>query len=69
VRFVFSDAARYRITAASEPASGRTSYRERVVSVVAVDPDPRAAMPAILFFTALVAAGLAAGRWTKIRAG
>ena len=41
---------------------------EQVISVTGIEPPARAATPALLYFIALIAAGLGAGRWSKIRA-
>jgi hypothetical protein len=63
----FFDGAEYRITALAE-VSGRAPIRsEQRVSVTGIEPPPTAMIPALILFVAVMAAGLGAGRWSKLR--
>ncbi len=63
--FHFTDAADYRVTA-SAAVPGRGIVRlEKNVSVSGAEPSMMAQLPAMAFFLAVVAAGLAVGRWSR----
>lgn len=66
-RFQFPDGAEYRVTAAANIAGMAPIRNEQVISVTGIEPPARAAAPALLYFIALIAAGLGVGRWSKIR--
>lgn len=68
MNFQFTDGAEYRVAAIAY-VSGRPILRtEKNVSVTGVEPPARAMIPALSFFVAIIALGLAVGRWSK-RAG
>ncbi|MGH7875502.1 MAG: hypothetical protein ACREQO_25185 [Candidatus Binatia bacterium] len=66
-KFQFPDGAEYRVTALTNVAGLEPVRNEQVISVTGIEPPARAATPALLYFIALIAAGLGAGRWSKIR--
>ena len=66
-KFQFPDGAEYRVTAAANIAGLGPMRNEQVISVTGIEPPARAAVPALLYFIALIAAGLGVGRWSKIR--
>jgi hypothetical protein len=64
MNFQFTDGAEYRVTAIAY-ATGRQMLRtEQNISVTGVEPPARAMIPAIGFFLAVIALGLAVGRWS-----
>jgi hypothetical protein len=67
LNFQFVDGSEHSVTAAAE-LSGQAPIRiEQRVSVTAVEPPATAALPAIVFFLFVIALGLGAGRWSKLR--
>jgi hypothetical protein len=61
----YPDGGEYRVAAIASVV-GRPALRtERTVSVTAVEPPTKTMLPALVFFLAVIAAGLGAGRWTK----
>jgi hypothetical protein len=63
MNFQFTDGAEYRVTAIAY-ATGRQMLRtEQNISVTGVEPPAWAMIPAIGFFLAVIALGLAVGRW------
>jgi hypothetical protein len=67
MKFHFPDGAEYRVTALGS-VPGRTPMRaEQIVSVTGVEPPAAAMLRVVAYFVALIALGLAAGRWTKRR--
>jgi hypothetical protein len=64
----FFDGAEYLITALAQ-VSGRAApiRSEQRVAVTGIEPPPTAMIPALLLFVAVMAAGLGAGRWSKLR--
>lgn len=65
MKFHFPDGAQYRVTAVGSVPGGPPVRTERIVSVTGVEPPPAATLPALAYFLALIALGLAAGRWSK----
>ena len=65
VNFQFADGADYRVTAIARVGDGRMLRTERNVFVTGVEPPVRAIIPAIGFFLAVIALGLAVGRWSR----
>jgi hypothetical protein len=67
MKFHFPDGAEYRVTAVGS-VPGRAPVRtEQIVSVTGVEPPAAAMLQALAYFVALIALGLAAGRWSKRR--
>ena len=67
MKFHFPDGAGYRVSAVAETAGRPPIQRERVIAVSGVEPPAKAMAPALAYFIGLIAAGLAAGRWSKRR--
>jgi hypothetical protein len=65
VNFQFTDGADYRVTAFARVGKGRMLRTERNVFVTGVEPPVRAIIPTIGFFLAVIALGLAVGRWSR----
>jgi hypothetical protein len=63
--FQFADGAEYRVTAIGYVTGGRMLRTERNIAVTGVEPPARAMIPAIGFFLAVLALGLAVGRWSR----
>jgi hypothetical protein len=63
--FQFTDGAEYRITAIAYITGGQTLRTEQNISVTGVEPPARAMIPAITFFVAMIALGLAVGQWSR----
>jgi hypothetical protein len=63
--YQFTDGADHRVTAVADTADGKTVRQEQTVSVTAVAPSLRTKLPPLFLFLAVIAAGLAAGRWTR----
>ena len=59
--FQFADGAEYRIAAIAYVTGGQMIRTEQNVSVAGVEPPARAMIPAIGFFLAVIALGLAVG--------
>jgi hypothetical protein len=68
MNFQFTDGAEYRVAAIAYLAGRRLLRTEKNVAVTAAEPPARAMIPALSFFVAIVALGLALGRWSKRRA-
>lgn len=65
--FHFTDGSEHRVSAVAE-VQGRAPIRtEQLVNVTAVEPPMRATVPVLSFFLAVIALGLAVGRWSKRR--
>ena len=63
--FHFPDGAEYRVNSLAE-VSGQDPLRtEQLVAVIGVEPPMMAQLPALVFFLAVIALGLAAGRFSK----
>jgi hypothetical protein len=65
MNFQFTDGTEYRVTAIASVTGGQVIRTERNISVSGVEPPGRAMIPAIGFFLAVIALGLAAGRWSR----
>ena len=63
--FQFTDGAEYRVTAIAYTSNGQMLRTEQNIAVTGVEPPARAMIPAIGFFLAVIALGLAAGRWSR----
>lgn len=68
MNFNFPDGAKYRVVAAGYVSGQTLVSNEQVVTVTGIEPPASAMVPVLAFFTALIAAGLGAGRWSKRRA-
>jgi len=67
MNFQFTDGAEYRVAAIAYVAGRRLLRTEKNVAVTAAEPPARAMLPALSFFGAIIALGLAVGRWSKRR--
>ena len=67
LQFQFTDGDDYRVSATANVPGGESIRSEQVVSVTGVEPPAKAMIPALFFFLAVIASGLAVGRWTKGR--
>lgn len=67
MKFQFPDGAQYKVEAAANIAGAPSLRSEQLVSVAASEPPARAMLPALAYFLGLIALGLAAGRWSKLR--
>jgi hypothetical protein len=67
MNFQFADGAEYRVAAIAYVAGRPLLRTEKNVAVTAAEPPARAMIPAISCFVAIIALGLAAGRWSKLR--
>jgi hypothetical protein len=65
LNFQFTDGADYRVTAIAYLTGGQMLRTEQNISVAGVEPPARAMIPAIGFFLAVIALGLAVGRWSR----
>jgi hypothetical protein len=65
MNFQFTDGAEYRVTAIAELQGRQPIRTERYVSVSGIEPPAMAMIPAMGFFLAVIAAGLAVGRWSR----
>ena len=63
--FQFPDGAEYRVTAIAYVTGGQMIRTEQNISVIGVEPPARAMIPAIGLFLAVIAVGLAVGRWSS----
>jgi hypothetical protein len=63
--FQFADGAEYRVTALAYVTGGQMIRTEQNISVIGVEPPARAMIPAVAFFLAVIAVGLAVGRWSR----
>jgi hypothetical protein len=63
--FQFTDGAEYRLAAIAYVTGGQMIRTEQNVSVAGVEPPAQAMIPAIGFFLAVIALGLAVGRWSR----
>ena len=68
MNFQFADGAEYRVSAIAYAFGGRMLRTEQNIAVTGVEPPMRAMIPAMGFFLAVIALGLAVGRWSR-RAG
>jgi hypothetical protein len=65
--FHFPDGAEYRVAAMAYVPGLAPVRNEQVITVTGVEPPASATVPVLSFFTALIAAGLGVGRWSKRR--
>jgi hypothetical protein len=63
--FQFTDGAEHRVSAIAYVTGGRMLRTEKNVSVTGVEPPAPAMISAIGFFLAVIALGLAVGRWSR----
>ena len=63
--YQFTDGAGHRVTAVADTGDGKTVRHEQTVLVTAVAPSLRTKLPPLFLFLAVLAAGLAAGRWSR----
>lgn len=62
--FQFTDGAEYRLATIAYVTGGQMIQTEQNITVTGVEPPTRAMIPAIGFFLAVIAFGLAVGRWS-----
>jgi hypothetical protein len=67
MQFHFPDGAAYRVAATANIAGMAPLRNEQVINVTGVEPPASTMVPALSFFTAMIAAGLVVGRWSKRR--
>jgi hypothetical protein len=67
MKFQFPDGADYRVAAVANVPGVPTIRNEQVIPVAGVEPPAKAMVPALSYFLAIIALGLGAGRWTKLR--
>jgi hypothetical protein len=67
MKFHFPDGAEYRVTAIAEVPGLAPLRAEETVSVTGIEPPAGPMIRALVYFTSLIALGLAAGRWSKRR--
>jgi hypothetical protein len=68
MNFHFTDGAEYKVSAIADIA-GRESLRtEQTLSVIAVEPPTTAMLPALALFLVVIAGGVMAGRWSRVKA-
>jgi hypothetical protein len=65
MRFHFTDGSEHRVTAIAATPGREPIKSEKIITVTAVEPPLRAMIPAMVFFLALIALGLAVGRLSK----
>jgi hypothetical protein len=65
VDYQFTDGADHRVTAVADTADGKTVRQEQTVLVTAGAPSLRTKLPPLFLFLAVIAAGLAAGRYSR----
>jgi hypothetical protein len=65
MKFHFPDGAEYRVSAVVDAPGLAPVRSEQVVAVSGAEPPAKTMVPAITYFLALIALGLAAGRWSK----
>ena len=63
--FHFPDGAEYRVNSIAEVAGQPPMRTERLVAVTGIEPPMTAQIPALIFFLAVIALGLGAGRFSK----
>lgn len=61
----FTDGADHRVMTVAETDDGKMVRQEQTVSVTAAAPSLRTKLSPLLLFLAVIAAGLAAGRWSR----
>ena len=69
LRFHFTDGSAYRITTISWVQGSGPVQEQREVHVTAVEPPRQAIYPLLFLFLAVIALGLAAGRFSRGRGG
>ena len=67
MNFQFTDGAEYRVAAIAYVAGRPMLRTEKNIAVIAAEPPARAMIPALSVFVAIIALGLAVGRWSKRR--
>jgi hypothetical protein len=67
MKFQFPDGAEYKVEAVAHIPGEPVIRNQQRVWAAAAEPPPRAMLPALAYFLALIALGLAAGRWSKLR--
>jgi len=67
MKFQFPDGAEYRVEATANIPGAPGLRSEQLIAVAAGEPPARTMLPALAYFLALIAFGLAAGRWSKLR--
>lgn len=65
LRFHFTDGSAYRITSIGWVQGSGPIQEEREINVTAVEPPQQAIYPSLFLFLAVIALGLAAGRWSR----
>jgi hypothetical protein len=67
MNFHFTDGAQYKISAVADIAGSRPVRTEQTISVTGVEPPTRATVPALALFLAVIAGGIIAGRWSRVK--
>ncbi len=67
--YQFTDGSDHRVTGVAKTVDGTILRQERSVSVNAAPPPMRAKLQATILFLAIIAAGLALGRWSRVVSG
>lgn len=68
MNFHFTDGAEYKVAAVADIGGRETLRTEQTISVVAVEPPTRAMVPALALFLVVIASGIVAGRWSRVKA-
>ena len=68
MNFHFTDGAQYKLTAIADIPGRRSLRTEETVTVAAVEPPPKAMLPALALFLSAIACGIIAGRWSRVKA-
>ncbi|MGH7828960.1 MAG: hypothetical protein ACREP8_02170 [Candidatus Binatia bacterium] len=66
--FQFTDGSAHQVRSVAEMAGQEPIVEEKAITVTAVEPPAKAILPALIFFLAVVASGLAVGRFSRRRA-
>jgi hypothetical protein len=68
MNFHFTDGAEYKVSTVADIAGRRSIRTEQTISVTAVEPPMRVMVPALALFLAVIASGVMAGRWSRVKA-
>jgi hypothetical protein len=68
MNFNFTDGAEYKVSAVADIAARESLRNEQTISVTAVKPPTRAMVSALALFLVVIAGGVMAGRWSRVKA-
>jgi hypothetical protein len=68
MNFHFTDGAEYKVSALADIAGKQSLRTEQNLTVTAVEPPTRAMVPALALFLGVIASGVMAGRWSRVKA-